>query len=52
MKNKIENSEALKRVWDWKDQIYNDVKELSLNEKLKKIHEMALKSKKELLLKK
>ena len=50
MKNNLENSEALKRVWEWKQEIYKDVKNLSLNDKLKKIHEMAVKSKKELKL--
>ena len=41
--NKIENSEALLRVWKWKDEIYNDVKNLDLIEQLKEIHKMAQK---------
>ena len=41
MNNIIENSEALKRVWKWKEDIYNDVRELTTKEKLKKIHHMA-----------
>jgi len=41
MKNNIDDSEALKRVWIWKEEIYNEVKNLDIREQLKKIHEMA-----------
>jgi hypothetical protein len=41
MKNRIENSKALLRVWKWKEEIYNEIKTLELNNKFKKIHDMA-----------
>ena len=43
MKNRIENSQALKRVWEWKEEIYNELKYFELNEKFKQIHSMAKK---------
>jgi len=43
--NKLENSEALKRVWRWKDEIHNEVKNLDISERLKEIHKMAEKAK-------
>ena len=52
MKNKIEKSEAMKRVWDWKNEIYDEVKELDLDNKFKKIHKMDKEIEKNILVKK
>ena len=41
MKNKIKTSNALKRVWKWKAEIYKEVKDFEINEQLKRIHKMA-----------
>lgn len=39
--NKIENSEALKNVWKWKEEIHNDVKKFKLEDRFQEIHKMA-----------
>ena len=52
MMNKIEKSTAMKRVWEWKEKIYDDVKELDLEDKFKTIHKMAREVDEKLLLKK
>lgn len=52
MRNKIEKSEAMKRVWDWKNKIYEEVKELGIDDKFKKIHKMAKETEESLLIKK
>ncbi len=41
MKNSIENSEAMKRVWEWKENIYFEVKDLPVDEQFKIIHRLA-----------
>ncbi len=41
MMNKIENSEALKNVWKWKEEIHNDVKIFKLEDRFYEIHKMA-----------
>ena len=52
MRNKIEKIEAMKRVWNWKNEIYEEVKELDLDDKFKKIHKMAKETEENLLIKK
>ena len=43
MKNKLETSEALKRVWHWKESIHKEVKGQNIEKQLMAIHEMAKK---------
>ena len=44
MKMINKESKALKNVWNWKDEIYNDVKDLPLDEMINKINDMASKA--------
>jgi hypothetical protein len=37
----FKESNSLIKVWNWKDEIYNEVKDLSINEMINKINDMA-----------
>jgi hypothetical protein len=39
--NKTKESIALTRVWEWKEEIYNDVKSLTLDEMINKVKSMS-----------
>lgn len=38
---KTKESIALTRVWEWKEEIYNDVKSLTLDEMINKVRSMS-----------
>ncbi len=39
--NRIENSEALKNVWKWKNEIHDDVKKYKIEDRFYEIHKLA-----------